>query len=73
MYAKLFTIEMPVQLSTGASVNTKILFSVRDNKARVLIVEHLNEDITHYTGIQDQLPLLGRKCFKQISQAKPIN
>ena len=75
MYERLYTITMPIQRSIGDSFNATLLFGVRgdEQKATVYIVEVDKEKVTHTHDVAQQMPLLERKCFDRITQAKPIN
>ena len=75
MYERLYTITMPIQLSVGGSFNATLLFGVRgdEHKATVYIVEVDKEKVTHTHDVSEQMPLLERKCFERITQAKKLH
>jgi hypothetical protein len=75
MYEKLFTIELPIQMSIGKSASAQILFGMRSDtdKVTVYIVEVSFVNVTRSHDIQDQMPLIERKCRENLSTAKPLN
>ena len=75
MYERLYTIDMPIQRSIGDSFNATLLFGVRgdEHKATVYIVEVDTQKVTHTHDVVQQMPLLERKCFERISQAKKLH
>lgn len=75
MYEKLFTIELPIQMSIGKSAPAQILFGMRSDTDRVTvyIVEVGCVNVTRSHDIQDQMPLIERKCRENLSTAKPLN
>ena len=75
IYEKLFTIQLPIQMSIGKSVPAQILFGMRGDtdKVSIYIVEVNCVNVTRSGDVRDQMTLIERKCRENLSTAKHLN
>jgi hypothetical protein len=75
MYEFLYTLETTAILTIGTTTPINVLFGKRhdQDKVTVYIVEMDGQNVIKSDDIQQQLPLIARRCLKDIHKAKQLN